>query len=282
MFIRAYLLVLILNLGLIFQGYASLEYSDGSSREKIKRFKISKDEMWNEIKRQNGLQPYKTFLSRFHEFEKEIWGLTLKIPIGHSGPYSSKSQTLKNVKHSYENTLELKQSLKKLRSHFGLQEYELAVIIDVSKQSLYLVKGEEIIKTYPVSTSKYGLGNKEGSKKTPLGSHRIFDKIGEGAKIGTVFKSGFNTGNIAKIYVDSTDVPEDLIITRILRLKGLEPGINKGKGIDSYDRHIYIHGLQEEGLIGTPSSNGCIRMKNDDVIEFFNLVRKGTLVEIQE
>lgn len=346
MFIRTYLLILILNLGFIFQGCAGLEYLDGSSKEEIARFKMSKEEMWNEMKRQkrgninlrrqisilrkesqrirdenknkmesitvqikllneqiskleeeqqrirdenqalakkqNRLQHYETLLSRLHELEKEIRELKLKMPIGHGSLSSSKPQPLKNVTHSCENTLELKQSIKKLQSHFGLIVEEFAVIIDVSEQSLYLVKGKEIIKTYPISTSKYGVGSKEESKKTPLGTHYIFKKIGEGTKIGTVFKSGINTGNIARIYTDSTDIQQDLITTRIIRLKGLEPGINKGKGIDSYDRRIYIHGPQEEGLIGTPASNGCIRMKNDDVIELFDLVSKGTLVEIQK
>ncbi|MFQ6092176.1 MAG: L,D-transpeptidase family protein, partial [bacterium] len=103
-----------------------------------------------------------------------------------------------------------------------------------------------------------------------------------GAKIGAIFKSGLNTGEIAKIYTDSTDVQEDLITSRIMWLEGLEAGINKGRDIDSYDRRIYIHGTPEEGLIGVPVSHGCIRMRNKDVIELFDLVSKGTLVEIQK
>jgi len=145
-----------------------------------------------------------------------------------------------------------------------------------------LLKSEEVIRTYPVSTSKYGIGNKEGSNKTPLGTHRIYEKVGEGVKIGTIFKARISAGRIAKIYRDSTDVEQDFVITRIMCLEGLEPGINEGKGIDSRDRRIYLHGTPEEGLIGKPASHGCIRMKNDDVVELFDLVKIGTLVEIKE
>ena len=93
---------------------------------------------------------------------------------------------------------------------------------------------------------------------------------------------GINTRRIAEIYIDSTDLEEDPITTRIMWLEGLEAGINRGKGIDSYKRHIYIHGTPEGGLIGQPASHGCIRMRNKDVIELFDLVSKDTLVEIQE
>jgi len=177
---------------------------------------------------------------------------------------------------------ELKQSVRKLRSQFGLKPDKFAIIVDVSEQKLYLIKGEEIVRSYWVSTSKYGIGNKEGSNKTPLGTHRICEKIGKGAKMGSIFKSGINTGKIAKIYTDSTDIQEDLITTRIMWLEGLEIGINKGKGIDSYERRIYIHGTPEEGLIGAPASHGCIRTRNKDVLQLFDLVPKGTLVEIQK
>jgi len=177
---------------------------------------------------------------------------------------------------------EWKQSVRKLRSQFGLKPDDFAIIIDVSEQKLYLIKGEEIVRSYPVSTSKYGTGNKKGSNKTPLGTHIIAKKIGEGAKIGAIFKFRKNSGKIAEIYTDATDIQKDLITTRILWLKGIEPGVNQGEGIDSYNRCIYIHGTPEEGLIGRPASSGCIRMKNKDVIELFELVLQGTLVEIHK
>lgn len=181
-----------------------------------------------------------------------------------------------------EDSPKLESSLSKLGARFGLKSDELVLAVSVSRQELYLVRGEEVIKAYPVSTSKYGIGNEEGSNKTPLGTHRIYEKVGGGVKIGTIFKACINTGRIAKIYRDSTDVEHDFIITRIMCLEGLELGVNKGEGIDSRDRRIYIHGTPEEGLIGKPASHGCVRMRNDDVIELFDLVKVGTLVEIKE
>lgn len=164
---------------------------------------------------------------------------------------------------------------------------ELIITIDVSRQKLYLFENvpfenPKLIKTYPVSTSKYGVGAEKESMKTPLGTHFLAEKIGDGAKIGTVFELCENTGEIAKIYTNATDIQENLITTRILWLKGIVPGVNEGKGVDSYNRHIYIHGTPEEGLIGTPASNGCIRMKNKDIVELFDLVPEGTLVGIHE
>ena len=170
-------------------------------------------------------------------------------------------------------------NIKKIQSKFGFKSQQFVILISVSKQKLYLVKGEKVIRQYPVSTSKYGIGSKKGSNKTPLGVHCIVNKIGRNAKIGEIFKSRRRTGKIVK--VKNRNVQRDVITTRILRLKGLERGINKGKGIDSYKRCIYIHGTAEEHLIGKPASHGCIRMKNREIIELFNLVKRGTLVYIQ-
>jgi len=164
---------------------------------------------------------------------------------------------------------------------------EFLITIDVSRQKLFLFENisfenPKLIKTYPVSTSKYGVGNENSSMKTPLGTHFIAEKIGDGAKIGTIFELCENTGEIAEIYTDAKDIKEDVITTRILWLKGIVPGVNEGEGVDSYNRHIYIHGTPEEGLIGTPASNGCIRMKNKDIIELFDSISEGTLVGIHE
>ncbi len=193
-----------------------------------------------------------------------------------------KLRSLEDTISFYEKPPTWKKSLEKLRARFGLKHDQFMILVSISKQRLYLIKGERLVKVYVISTSKYGIGSKEGSNKTPLGTHRICEKIGEGAKIGTIFKMGINTRRIAKLYTDTTDLEEDPITTRIMWLGGLEVGINKGKNIDSYKRHIYIHGTPEEGLIGQPASHGCIRMRNNDVIELFDLVPKGTLVEIQE
>ena len=152
----------------------------------------------------------------------------------------------------------------------------LSVRINISEQMLYLYSDKKIIKFYPISTSKYGIGNKTGSNKTPLGLHHIVSKIGRNASFGAIFKRRKNTEKIAKINKGSGD----LITTRILRLEGLQRGINKGKDIDSFRRCIYVHGTPEEKLIGKPASHGCIRMKNRDIIKLYGLVKRGTLVEI--
>lgn len=154
------------------------------------------------------------------------------------------------------------------------------LLIKISEQKLFLLKDNKIIKQYSVSTSQYGIGNKLNSNKTPISLHRIISKIGRKAIIGTIFKKRRNTSKIATVYKNKAKVA-DLIVTRILRLEGLEPGVNKGIGIDSFKRSIYIHGTPEEWLIGRPASHGCIRMKNRDVIELFNLVKRNTPVYIK-
>lgn len=149
--------------------------------------------------------------------------------------------------------------------------------VDISEQKLYLLDNEQVVKTYPVSTSKYGIGGTQGSNKTPLGRHVVAEKIGDGAPLNTIFKSRQNTGRLAKIDYDSE---EDYVTTRILWLQGLEQGVNLGPGVDSHKRYIYIHGTHEEALIGQPASHGCIRMRNQDVLELFNRVPEGIEVLI--
>jgi UDP-N-acetylmuramate--alanine ligase len=146
----------------------------------------------------------------------------------------------------------------------------------IKQQTLYYYKKSKQVLTFTISTSRYGIGNKEGSYKTPLGLHRIEGKIGEDATPWTIFKSRENTGVIWLPGMDE----ENQILSRILRLRGLETGVNAGEGIDSYDRYIYIHGTNNEEKIGTPMSHGCICMKNDDIIKMFNIIEEGTLVYI--
>ena len=148
--------------------------------------------------------------------------------------------------------------------------------IDISRQELYLYQGDHLLETYPVSTSKYGIGSQAGSNKTPLGRHAIAQKIGAGAPEGTIFKGRVNTGRLVRIDQER----DDIVSSRILWLKGLEAGKNQGHGIDSYQRYIYIHGTAEESKIGRPASHGCIRMYNHDVIELFTQVEEGTQVDI--
>ncbi len=169
--------------------------------------------------------------------------------------------------------------IKKAESYLA-EDFQELVFISIKKQKLYHIKNNKIVNKYIISSSKYGVGNQEGSNKTPLGLHKIKEKHGEktpinGRMIGRIFY-----GNIAKIYTDKTQSKTDDITTRILWLEGLEKGKNLGPGIDSYERYIYIHGTSEEGKLGEPASNGCIRMKNKDIFDLYKRLEVGTLVLI--
>jgi lipoprotein-anchoring transpeptidase ErfK/SrfK len=148
--------------------------------------------------------------------------------------------------------------------------------VDIKLQKLFLIEENCIQKTFDISTSKFGTGNRNNSNQTPLGIHRIINKIGHGAPVGRIFRSRIDTG------IDWHDglTEENMILTRILRLEGLEPGVNQGPAIDSYERYIYIHGTNREDLIGNPMSHGCICMRNNEIIELFNSVEEGTIVII--
>jgi hypothetical protein len=150
------------------------------------------------------------------------------------------------------------------------------VFINIKSQLLSLIKNSMISEKYPISTSRFGTGNKEGSFKTPLGIHRIIEKIGDGAPSGRIFKSRKDTGENWQ----KQENEENMILTRILRLEGLEPDVNKGGDVDSYKRYIYIHGTNLEDQIGMPASHGCICMKSKDIINLFEKVGEGTIVII--
>ncbi|MDR2729009.1 MAG: L,D-transpeptidase, partial [Chitinispirillales bacterium] len=144
------------------------------------------------------------------------------------------------------------------------------------EQKLYFYEKSKPSCAFNISTSQYGVGNRENSYMTPTGLHRIDEKIGGGALPWTIFRSRENTGVIWQSGMDE----ENQILTRILRLRGLEEGVNAGIGIDSYDRYIYIHGTNHEEKIGSPMSHGCICMKNDDIIKMFDIIEEDTLVYI--
>jgi len=154
------------------------------------------------------------------------------------------------------------------------------VVVSIDRQRLYLFQAAGQPRVFPVSTSRFGVGSEAGSNKTPTGLHRVAHKFGDGAPKGMVFKARRATGEIVPLITEPEDVPEDLVTTRILWLEGLQPGRNKGQGVDSFRRYIYIHGTQEEGLVGQPASHGCVRMLNDDVIRVFERLPEGALVSI--
>ena len=159
-------------------------------------------------------------------------------------------------------------------------ENKTIIFVSIDAQKLYLIKKNVIIKSYSISSSEYGIGNKNGSNKTPLGLHKIARKIGEKTPINGRMIARVFTGETSIIYLDGSRSKTDDITSRILWLQGEEDGINKGENIDSFKRYIYIHGTSEEGLIGQPASHGCIRLKNKDVIDLYKDVAIGTLVLI--
>lgn len=162
-------------------------------------------------------------------------------------------------------------------------ENNISLLIRISEQALYVLDElEEVVQQYPVSTSKYGVGNKQGSFKTPLGKHSIKQKIGEQAALNEVFIGRQPIGVLADLQEQKAELPEDIITSRIMWLQGLEPGVNQGDDIDSYQRYIYIHGTSDEDKIGTEASHGCIRMRNDDVIDLFDQLDEGCEVLIEE
>lgn len=173
-------------------------------------------------------------------------------------------------------------STQQLETNFGQSPGGNIVLVNIKQQTLQVVHNGEITQDYSISSSKFGIGNQGNSFKTPLGVHRIAQKIGSGAPSGTIFKARIDTGKIANILTSDEPSKEDYVTSRILWLEGLEQGKNKGTNIDSFQRYIYIHGTAEEGRIGRPASQGCIRMRNADVIELFNLLKVGTLVNIVE
>ena len=157
---------------------------------------------------------------------------------------------------------------------------ENLIYVDINSQTLsYIVKGT-VSKKYNISSSYYGTGSEANSLKTPLGKHEIYKKIGNELPINAILKGRVWNGAIADIIEGPIDTDYDHVTSRILWLDGLEEGKNKGNGVDSRNRYIYIHGTAEEGLIGKPASDGCIRMYNKEVIELFEIVSEKTQVWI--
>jgi len=146
------------------------------------------------------------------------------------------------------------------------------VHISIRDQRLTLKEGETLIRTYPVSTSRFGIGTEEGSMKTPIGRFRVAEKIGDGLPSDTVFQS-----RVPLKADDPLPPTGDLVMSRILWLDGLDE-----HNTNTRERFIYIHGTKHEDKIGNPASHGCVRMRNADVMELFDLVDVGAPVVIEE
>ncbi|MBH20005.1 MAG: hypothetical protein CL851_06200 [Crocinitomicaceae bacterium] len=161
-----------------------------------------------------------------------------------------------------------------ISSKYSKEKLDNFIYIGIKRQKLYLFEANIISKIYKVSTSLKGAGNEMSSYKTPLGLHFIYEKIGNNAPIGTLFINKKNTNKIVEIDSLTLNQNKDEITTRLMSLMGKELNINKGGRVDTFKRGIYIHGTSNEKSIGKPSSHGCIRMKNNDIVELFNSVDK--------
>ena len=168
-----------------------------------------------------------------------------------------------------------------IRCHFLLLAVLLAscaapdtrhqIVVSTREQKLALIDRSNVLAIYPVSTSKFGLGDWRGSRFTPLGKLEIAQKVGDNAPPGAVFKDRRRTGEVV-----APDSPgRDPIVTRILWLRGLE-----AQNANAFSRDIYIHGTPEERRIGTPASYGCIRMRSSDIIQLYDIVGTGAAVTI--
>lgn len=150
---------------------------------------------------------------------------------------------------------------------------EISLRVSVVRQELDVLNAMgEVLRRFPVSTSQFGLGTEPGSFRTPLGRFRVAEKIGDCAEPGTIFRNRLPTGENG---LDATH--DDLVLTRILWLEGDEE-----HNANTRDRYIYIHGTNHEGLIGQPASHGCVRLRNSDVMELYDLTRPGAAVVIAE
>jgi len=144
--------------------------------------------------------------------------------------------------------------------------------VSIQEQQLTVKENEEPIRTYPVSTSRFGIGTGEGSFKTPTGRFRVLQKIGSEMPKGTVF-----VGRVPLQPGEKSPSTEDLVTSRILWLDGLDED-----NANTRDRFVYIHGTKHEHKVGTAASHGCVRMRNEDVIELFEMVDEGTPVVIEQ
>jgi lipoprotein-anchoring transpeptidase ErfK/SrfK len=149
-------------------------------------------------------------------------------------------------------------------------QLSISIVVSVPRQRLDLLEGERVVETWPISTSKFGLGTLPGSYCTPTGRFVVSEAIGKGAPAWAIFKSRRPTGELAAIGGE-----EDHVLTRILWLDGLDP-----ENANTHDRYVYIHGTNQEAQIGTPASHGCVRMRNADILDLFDRVGPGTSVRI--
>jgi len=171
-------------------------------------------------------------------------------------------------------------------AELGRKPGSRAIFVSISKQLLAFYRNGSLVKSYLISTSRRPPSNVKDSLGTPRGLHEIAERLGAGAPPGIVFKARINTGrHFSELPPEEQE--KNLITTRILWLRGLEPGVNAGKNttgetVDTYARYVYIHGTNHEDRLGTPASSGCVQMRNLDIIELYDEVRVGDMVLIED
>jgi hypothetical protein len=163
----------------------------------------------------------------------------------------------------------------------GIKPGDRLLAVRISTATLQFFRKGELVRSYVVSTSKRPPSNIKHSLGTPRGLHEIAERIGAGQPPGMVFKSRVPTGRHFSELPD-TGENDNLITSRILWLRGLEPGVNRGGEVDSFERYIYVHGTNHESRIGEPMSAGCVLMRNLDIAELYEEVRTSDLVWIAD
>ncbi|HZP60970.1 MAG TPA: L,D-transpeptidase [Opitutaceae bacterium] len=165
-------------------------------------------------------------------------------------------------------------------ARLGIKPAERILIVRLSSQTLQFYRGGALVRGYAVSTSRRPPSNIKDSLGTPRGLHMIAEKIGAGQPPGMVFKSRVPTGRHFSEFAPEEIATDNLITSRVLWLRGLEPGTNAGGEVDSYARYIYLHGTNREDRIGQPQSAGCVLLRNLDIVELYEEVRVGDQVWI--
>ena len=171
--------------------------------------------------------------------------------------------------------------IKERRDALGIKPTARVMTVSIAQQLLGFYRDEALVRAFVVSTSLRPSSNVKNSLGTPRGLHQIAEKIGAGSPPGTVFRGRVNIGKHFN-ELDDAENAKNLITTRILWLRGLEPGVNAGGEVDTYERYIYIHGTNHEHRLGSPASAGCVQMNNLEIIELFDEVRTGDLVWIED
>jgi L,D-transpeptidase catalytic domain len=168
----------------------------------------------------------------------------------------------------------------KTRSSLGIKHTDRVLVVRIGASTLQFYRKKALVKSYVVSTSKRPPSNIANSLGTPVGLHEIAERIGAGQPPGMVFKSRVPTGRHFSEFAGEPGGQGNMVTSRILWLRGLEPGVNAGGDVDTYKRYVYIHGTHREDGIGKPMSAGCVLMRNSDVVELHDMVRAGDLVWI--